>query len=335
MVISGIFGGLGLGTVGAAPSHRGPVGFTFDRNHPTVSGILVAKALNQTGNLPQPCQDRDVNAVRRAVSQIRGMVICTEEGQLVLVQLSSGTTFFSNNWVKIGLARFNDGDHIRAWGTLSDGGLLLSPTVASQDLNVMVHRGSAQITGTLIARPINGEQAISSACQERDQAAIAQAVTQNRGLVICTAAGKLVLVQITAQTRILARFGGAIGLDRLTDGDRINAWGALRDNGFLLNPTTKVQDVDVQEAGVDSQDFIAESGANLTLYVLKSDAGGPVQGIVHAVQGGDTHITLCNGSIGSWADLTRGKTIDISESLFNRRLMQYIHTAVVRVVSCP
>ena len=89
--------------------------------------------------------------------------------------------------------------------------------------------------------------------------------------------------------------------------------------GFILNPTYAVQDTDIQEAPVDSQDFIAASGPRLMLFVLKSDANGPVRGMVHAVRGGVTHITLCNGQPGAWADLTAGKTIDITRSLFNRR----------------
>jgi len=57
--------------------------------------------------------------------------------------------------------------------------------------------------------------------------------------------------------------------------------------------------------------------------------------VVHAVRGGVTHVILCNGQPGTWADLTTGKTIDITRSLFNRRLRTYIHTGIVHVVSCP
>jgi hypothetical protein len=46
------------------------------------------------------------------------------------------------------------------------------------------------------------------------------------------------------------------------------------------------------------------------------------------------HITLCNGNAGTWADLTAGKTIDITRSVYNRRLHAYIDTDTVRVVSC-
>ena len=143
------------------------------------------------------------------------------------------------------------------------------------------------------------------------------------------------LLLLSARTGFFARYWGRISLDRLTDGDHINAWGVLRDRGYLLDPTYAVQDTDVQEAFTNSQDFIARGGARLTLYVLKSDPRGPVQGIVYAVQGGETEITLCNGHPGTWANLTAGKTINITDSLFNRRLMTYIHTAYVRVVSCP
>lgn len=158
---------------------------------------------------------------------------------------------------------------------------------------------------------------------------------QRRGLVICTEEGRLVLLQLTRTIGFYARFWGRYGLGRLTDGDHINAWGSLGSGGYVLDPTYAVQDTDIQEAFVDSQDFIAASGPRLTLFVLKSDANGPVKGLIHAVRGGVTHITLCNGQPGVWADLTAGKTIDITRSLFNRRLDMYIHTDTVRVVSCP
>jgi hypothetical protein len=191
------------------------------------------------------------------------------------------------------------------------------------------------VSGILVAKPVRGEGNIPAICRDRDQAAVSAAVMQQRGLVICTEEGRLVLLQLSARTGIYARYWGRYSVARLIDGDHINAWGVLRDRGYLLDPTYAVQDTDLQEAFTDSQDFIARSGPRLTLYVLKSAAGGPVQGIVYAVRGGRTHITLCNGQPGTWADLTAGKTIDITRSLFNRRLMTYIHTDTVQVVSCP
>jgi hypothetical protein len=207
----------------------------------------------------------------------------------------------------------------------------VGPSVAPSTINAAL----PTISGTLVAKPVNGEGNIPAACRDRDASAIKAATMQNRGLVVCTEEGRLILLQITRSTGFYARYWGRYGLGRLTDGDHINAWGVLGSGGFVLNPTYAVQDTDIQEAFVDSQDFIAASGPRLTLFVLKSDATGPVKGVVHAVRGGVTHITLCNGQPGTWADLTTGKTVEITRSLFNRRLDTYIHTANVRVVSCP
>jgi hypothetical protein len=238
--------------------------------------------------------------------------------------------------VRIAESRLKDGDHINAWGTLQDKGFLLNPTGVVQDTNIGdIDRSHPTVSGILVARPVSGEANIPTVCQDRDQAAIARAVSENRGLVICTVEGRLVLLQLSPSTKIHARFWGLIALGRLTDGDHINAWGTLQDNGFLLDPTSNVQDTDVQEAYVNSQDFIAQGGPNLTLYVLESDANGPVQGIVHAVPGGVPYIVLCGGVKGTWQNLTQGKTINISNSLFNRRTMTYIRTSNVHVVSCP
>lgn len=190
------------------------------------------------------------------------------------------------------------------------------------------------VSGTLIAKPLSREGNIPSACRDRDAATVRSAAMQNRGIVICTEEGHLVLLQLSRLTGFYARYWGRYGLGRLTVGDHINAWGVLTTGGLVLNPTYVVQDTDIQEAFVDSQDFIAGSGARLTLFVLKSDANGPVHGLIHAVRGGLTHVILCNGQPGTWADLTVGKTIDITDSLFNRRLNTYIHTGTVRIVSC-
>lgn len=190
------------------------------------------------------------------------------------------------------------------------------------------------VSGILVAKPISGEGNLPAACRDRDQTSLGAAVMQRRGLVICTEEGRLILLEISAQTGIYARYWGRYSLGRLSDGDHLNAWGVLRDNGYLLDPTAAVQDTDIQEAFVDSQDFIARSGFRLTLYVLESAAGGPVHGIVYAVRGGMSRITLCGGRTGTWADLTAGRTIDVTRSLFNRRLMTYIHSASVRLAGC-
>jgi hypothetical protein len=219
-------------------------------------------------------------------------------------------------------------------------GVATNGSVAAQSVGPSVAPSSIDaarptVSGTLVAKPINGEGNIPAPCRDRDASAIKAATMQRRGLVICTEEGRLVLLQITRATGFYARYWGRFGLGRLTDGDHINAWGVLGSGGYVLDPTYAVQDTDIQEAFVDSQDFIAASGPRLNLFVLKSDASGPVDGLIYAVRGGVTHVTLCNGQPGTWADLTAGKTIDITRSLFNRRLDTYIHTGRVHVVSCP
>ena len=190
------------------------------------------------------------------------------------------------------------------------------------------------VSGTLVAKPVSGEGNIPTACRDRNNATVKAAAMQQRGIVVCTEEGHLVLLQITRSTGFYARYWGRFGLGRLAVGDHINAWGVLTTGGYVLNPTYAVQDTDIQEAFVDSQDFIAAGGPRLMLFVLKSDSSGPVNGLVYAVRGGVTHVILCNGGPGTWADLTAGKTIDITRSLFNRRLHTYIHTDTVRSVSC-
>lgn len=207
----------------------------------------------------------------------------------------------------------------------------VGPSVAPTNINAAL----PTVSGTLVAKPVNGEGNIPAPCRDRDISAVKAASLQNRGLVVCTEEGRLVLLQITRSTGFYARYWGRYGLGRFADGDHINAWGVLGSGGYVLNPTYAVQDTDIQEAYVDSQDFIAGSGPRLMLFVLKSDPNGPVRGMIHAVRGGVTHVTLCNGQPGTWADLTAGKTIEITRSLFNRRLDTYIHTGNVRVVSCP
>lgn len=189
------------------------------------------------------------------------------------------------------------------------------------------------VSGTLVAKPFDGQSSPTAPCGANNST-LAPNVKVRKALVVCTDSGRLVLLQLSSQTGIYSRYWAPRGLARLTDGDHINAWGILTQNGYVLDPTFAVQDTDIQEAYTDSQDYISQSGPTLTLYVLKSDAKGPVQGIVQAVQGGKTQITLCNGTAGTWSDLQAGETIDISRSLFNQRLKTYIHTGRVRVVNC-
>ncbi len=197
----------------------------------------------------------------------------------------------------------------------------------------VLHNALPTINGTLVAKPVSGEGNLPSACTDRSANATA-ATMQNRGLVVCTDSGRLVLVEVTRNTGYYARYWGRIALRHLTDGDRISAWGVLTDGGYILNPTVAIQDTDVQEAAVDSQDLIRTSGPRLSLFVLRSTAGGPVNGLVYAIRGGTVRITLCNGRAGRWADLTTGKTVDITRSLFNRRTNIYVHTGDVHIVSC-
>jgi hypothetical protein len=191
------------------------------------------------------------------------------------------------------------------------------------------------VSGILVAKPVSGEGNIPAACRDRDASSLNGAVMQHRGLIVCTEEGKLVLLNLQPDTGFYYRYWGKGSLRFFRDGDHVNAWGVLRDRGYELNPTYAVQDTDVQEAYTDSQDFIMAGGTRLTLGVLQSPPNSPVQGIVHAVQGGTPHITRCNGTAGTWADLKTGKTIDITKSLFNRRLSLYVDTDDVTIVSCP
>jgi hypothetical protein len=100
-----------------------------------------------------------------------------------------------------------------------------------------------------------------------------------------------------------------------------------------MDPSISVADTNLRLNGTGSQDFIVGSGPVLTLYVLSSDVG-PVQGRVLAVPGEPTHVTLCNGASGTWADLKSGLTINVSRSIFNTRTMAYVDTNAVRIMSC-
>lgn len=155
----------------------------------------------------------------------------------------------------------------------------------------------------------------------------------NRGLVVCTEEGTLVLLQISGTTKLYAHDRSRVTIEDFTIGDALKAWGTLHAGGFLLDPTVAVVDASIQRKDTNSQDFVAAGGPVLTLYVLKSDAG-PVQGIVHALPGEPSHITLCGGVRGAWSNLTRGLTINISHSVFNTRTMTYVDTNTVTVVSC-
>ena len=235
----------GVPAVHASATRQSAPPTFIDSNRPAVSGTLVARPLTAVANVPAIC--RDESAIRGAATQNRGLVICTEEGKLVLLQLTARTRFFSRDWRRIAVDRLRVGDHINAWGTLRDSGHLLFPTSVVQDTSITAPPPPRTVTvvGILVAKPVNGEATIPPACQDRNQAAVSQAVQQNRGLVVCTGEGRLVLLQLSSGTRIVSRDGRLITVSLLTDGDHITARGTLKDNGHLLDPTLRVQDTDL------------------------------------------------------------------------------------------
>ena len=206
----------------------------------------------------------------------------------------------------------------------------VGPSVAPSNINA----AQPTISGTLVAKPVNGQGTSPprAGIIMLGRQSGHRSKSRTRGLYRRRPSGPLANHPLNRLLRPLLGPLRAGAAHRWRPHQRLGRTGS---GGFVLNPTYAVQDTDIQEAFVDSQDFIAASGPRLMLFVLKSDANGPVKGMVHAVRGGVTHITLCNGQPGTWADLTAGKTIDITRSLFNRRLDTYIHTGNVRVVSCP
>lgn len=316
------------GIAGAAPRlHGAPPG--VDPLRPTVSGRLIAKPITGEGNAGAVCRDREA---ARAAMVNRGLVICTDEGRLVLLVLSPRTGFFNRDWNRMPLGAMTDGDHINAWGVLTASGFVLNPTAAVQDISKPQSR-SQMVSGILVAKPLSeGGSSGPVICKDRDRTAEARVAMVNRGLVLCTEEGRLILVQLSSGTRILARDGTTAAIANFVIGDRVLARGLL--NGVVLNPTYTVEDTDIQARDTNSQDFISGRDPSLTLYVLESDAGGPVVGVVHAWRGPDAHVVLCSGRTGSWGDLRQGMTVDISSSIFNRRIMVYVDTEAVRVVSC-
>lgn len=313
---------------GAAPARAGaPTG--IDASYPTVSGRLVAKPLSVGGSNGRiVCKDQDRTAEAGALMANRGLVICTEEGALVLLQLSPSTRIFNRNWDRLTINQMTNGDHINAWGVLTDHGIVLNPTFVVQDTS---KPAANRVSGVLVAKPGSNQPVI---CKDRDRTAEARTLAANRGLVICTEEGKLVLLQLSPSTKIRARYWTPATVADLTDGDHLVAWGVLRDGGVLLDPTYAVEDTDIQSRYANSQDLITSAGPRLTLFVLKSDALGPVKGVVHADAGPDVQVILCGNKIGRWSNLTGGMTVDITGSIFNRRIMTYVDTEHVTVVSC-
>src|SRR4051794_2871659 len=122
---------IGSPTVQAASARQtAPPG--INAAQPTVSGRLVAKATNGTTTGAAVC-GRTTAAPTRMIN--RGLVICTSQGNLVLLQLSRSTGIFNRDWQRLAYARLALGDQINAWGALGAGGALLNPTVAIQDLS--------------------------------------------------------------------------------------------------------------------------------------------------------------------------------------------------------
>jgi hypothetical protein len=86
-----------------------------DPARPAVTGKLVAKA---GSTAPVICGDRDRTAEAKPLMINRGLVVCTEEGNLVLLQLSRGTGLFNAIWQPIGYKALALGDRLNAWGSL-------------------------------------------------------------------------------------------------------------------------------------------------------------------------------------------------------------------------
>lgn len=307
---------------GAAP----PPGLNVAR--PTVAGYLVAKP---GGSESVPCTAKQ-SAPVRAQPINQGLVICTNAGRPVLLQLSAGTRFFDRNWDGFSIGQMALKDRIRAWGVLTQGGAVLDPTYAVQD--VSQPREQVQtVTGTLIAKPIGGAAGSRILCHDQDRTAAAQPLLA-RGLVICTEEARLILLELSPQTRMIGADGAKVDLDDLIPGDRLTARGRLVEGGAVLSPTNMVRDQELQARLTESQDYIAKHEVNLTLFVLQSAAGSPVKGEVEAQAGEGTRIILCGGRAGTWGNLAQGMTVNVGRSIFNTRTMTYVDTGVVRVVSC-
>ena len=319
---------LGQGGAHAMSAHQ-TAPANVDPARPAVTGKLVAKA---GSTAPVICGDRDRTAESKPLMINRGLVVCTEEGNLVLLQLSPTSGLFNAIWQHIGYRALALGDRLNAWGTLRADGKVLHPTVAVQDLSRSGSRLQT-VSGRLVAKPNVGPSG-QVICGDRDRSADAQALSINRGLVICTVEGKLVLIQLSANTKVLTSDRAPATIEDLTLGDHLKAHETLGTDGQVLNPTAAVVDTNIQRKHTASQDFVANAGSILTLYVLKSDPC-PVKGLVHAAPGEPPHVTLCNGSSGTWTDLRQGFSIDVSNSVFNTRTMTYVDTNAVRVISCP
>jgi hypothetical protein len=294
---------------------------------PTVAGKLVAKATGKSSSGPVSCGQ---GTAAPTVMVNRGLVICTDNGTLVLLQLSASTGIFNRDWQRIGYGALVLGDRLNAWGILRDGGTRLYPTVAIQDLS----RGGVHfqtVTGTLVAKPDLGPTG-QVVCGDRDRTKEAQAAV-NRGLVICTEEGKLILLQLSGATKLLTHDRARVTVEDLRLGDTLTGTGTLQDAGLVMNPTVSAVDANLLLRGTNSQDFIASAGPALTLYVLSSEVG-PVQGRVLASPGEPTHVRLCGGAQGTWADLKAGLTINVNHSIFNTRAMEYVDTSYVSIVSC-
>jgi hypothetical protein len=294
---------------------------------PTVAGKLVAKATGKASSGPVSCGS---GTAAPTVMVNRGLVICTDGGSLVLLQLSKSTAIFNRDFRRIGYGALGLGDRLNAWGILRDGGTRLYPTVAIQDLS----RGGAHlqtVTGRLVAKPDQGPTG-QVICGDQDHTKEAQTAL-NRGLVICTEEGKLVLLELSGTTKLLTHDRAGVTVEDLRLGDTLTGMGTLQVGGTVMFPTASVVDANLQLRGTNSQDFIAAAGPALTLYVLSSEVG-PVQGQVLASPGEPLHIRLCGGAQGSWKDLKAGLTVNVDHSIFNTRTMEYVDTNTVSVVSC-
>src|SRR5437588_11327683 len=85
----------------ASPHQSAPPGINAGR--PTISGRLVAKATGKAA--PSGGVTCGTHAAAPALMVNRGLVICTDERALVLLQLSRSTSIFNRDWQRVAYAR--------------------------------------------------------------------------------------------------------------------------------------------------------------------------------------------------------------------------------------
>src|SRR4029077_17003570 len=111
------------------------------------------------------------------------------------------------------------------------------------------------VTGRLIAKPDQGPTG-QVICGDRDRTMAAQTGV-SRGLVICTAEGKLILLQISGTTKLLTHDRARLTIEDLSLGDTVIGTGTLRDAGLVMDPSVSIADANLLLGKTNSQDFIA------------------------------------------------------------------------------